>query len=167
MADVDYGYGERYDYGYGDSEPEMIAEDVKPKDTYYSAPDDGYGYDGISENVPEQCTNNELDQPSTHIRRPKRRCSVTKFTLESGDAATSLTAASVIANMRNGIVPESDGITTSDAATMITPNPSTDFDNLDENDIDNNNMDTIQDMVSDDSPKKNRNGMLRLLSLRR
>jgi hypothetical protein len=156
MADVDYGYGDQCDYGYGDTEPEMIAEDVQAKDIYYSSPENG---------IANNSNKNELDQ----ARRPKRRCSVTKFTLESGDTPTSLTAASVIANLRNGIVPQVASTTTMDdtpTMTMITPNQSADFDSM-INDDDENDIDPNIDMSTDDNTKKGRNGMLRLLSLRR
>jgi hypothetical protein len=101
MSETDYGYGEQHDYGYGDAEPVMVDEDVKrgpDAESMY-----GYGKENDTTMMLNSGKNNDLDQVSTHVRRPKRRCSVTKFTLES-EAPSTLTAASVIADMRNGIV---------------------------------------------------------------
>lgn len=110
MAEVDYGYGEQEDLGYGDAAPDTdygygdVAPDMdygygdsapdQPDYGYGDAkPEDDYGYgDSAPESVPQK------------DRRPKRRCSVTKFSLAT---ETPLTAASVIADLRNGVAPDS------------------------------------------------------------
>jgi hypothetical protein len=80
MADVDYGYGDSEDYGYGDSNPDEYG--------YGDSTPDEYGY-GDAE--PSQ-----VAEPVD--RRPKRRCSVTKFNLDDDSA---LTAADRIRDLRN------------------------------------------------------------------
>jgi hypothetical protein len=75
-AEVDYGYGDM-DYGYGEPDPE-----------------------------PEPINNTNLaDEAGAANRRPKRRCSVTKFSLPE---ETPLNAASIINDMRNGTVTASE-----------------------------------------------------------
>jgi hypothetical protein len=89
MADVDYGYGDSEDYGYGDASPEDYG--------YGDSTPDEYGYgddDGPSEKV---------SQPEVVVdKRPKRRCSVTKFNLDQDSA---LTAADRIRDMRSEAPP--------------------------------------------------------------
>jgi hypothetical protein len=103
MAEVDYGYGDQLDYGYGDVKPDMMATGEKAA-TFYSGPDaDMYGYG--NENDATMSNSGHIESEPSFAKRPKRRCSVTKFTLESG-APTMLTAASVIADMRNAGVPD-------------------------------------------------------------
>jgi hypothetical protein len=76
MAEVDYGYGDM-DYGYGEPDPE-----------------------------PEPINTADNDAPSAAAnRRPKRRCSVTKFSLPE---ETPLNAASIINDIRNGTVAASE-----------------------------------------------------------
>jgi hypothetical protein len=110
MAEVDYGYGDQEDFGYGDAAPDTdygygdttqdmdygYGDTPAPEQPDYgygdAAPEDDYGYgDSAPEPVPQK------------DRRPKRRCSVTKFSLAT---ETPLTAASVIADLRNGLAPE-------------------------------------------------------------
>lgn len=109
MADVDYGYGDNTtDYGYGDSAPDS---------TDYGYGDSGagaaeatdYGY-GDDSGAPQEPT------PQPKGRRPRRRCSVTKYSLEeaSKDSGTpeaemvqQLNAAQMMQHFRNGGAPGS------------------------------------------------------------
>jgi hypothetical protein len=190
MAEVDYGYGEDLDYGYG--APDMVAEDqdmdAMPQSTM------------MDNNDPE---NGGSSATTTMMARrgPKRRCSVTKFSLENENGAstpTVLTAASVIDAMRQGMVPPpSDGnddvavvdlsttatTTTSSDRRYVTPQNSSDFcyaDAGDENDdeqqgeaelIDENccSVDVEENgtMNETSTTKGKKNGVLRILSLRR
>jgi hypothetical protein len=86
MAEVDYGYGDQNDYGYGASAPD--------NDMGYGVvePDLDYGY---GDATPDTAPVVEVID-----KRPKRRCSVTKFSLVS---ETPLTAASVINDLRMGL----------------------------------------------------------------
>jgi len=71
----DYGYGDSTDYGYGDSAP---ATDYGYGDSAPAAVDYGYGDTtdyGYGDEAPA------MEAPTT--RRPKRRCSVTKYSLTS------------------------------------------------------------------------------------
>ena len=84
------GYGDAapaMDYGYGDAAPE---------DYVYgdSAPDE-YGY-GDAE---------PAAAPPVDKKRPKRRCSVTKFSLEEQEGQSGLLASDVIKNFRNAAPP--------------------------------------------------------------
>lgn len=95
MAEVDYGYGdEQMDYGYGDASPAMDYGygDTNEADNGYGKPDDANNGYGEAKLIEESA-----------IPRPKRRCSVTKFSLAT---ETPLTAASVIADLRNGVAPD-------------------------------------------------------------
>ena len=96
---TDYGYGnsapDNTDYGYGDSAP---ATDYGYGD---AAPEQDYGY-GDSSPTPAP--------PAPTKRRPRRRCSVTKYSLEeaskNGGAAETemvqeLNAAQMIQNFRS------------------------------------------------------------------
>jgi hypothetical protein len=117
MAEVDYGYGDQNDYGYGDAEPDMgygVAEPdmgygVAEPDMGYgdAAPDMGYG-DAAPYSAPAMdedygygdATPDAIPAAPPVDKRPKRRCSVTKFSLAS---ETPLTAASVINDLRMGL----------------------------------------------------------------
>ena len=97
MAEVDYGYGDQNDYGYGDATPDNdmgygVAEPDNTMGYGYAAPDTDYGYGDAAPDEPEAAV--VVD------KRPKRRCSVTKFSLAS---ETPLTAASVINDLRMGL----------------------------------------------------------------
>ena len=81
------------DYGYGDAAP---AEDYGYGD---SAPDD-YGY-GDAE---------PAAAPPSDKKRPKRRCSVTKFSLEEEEGQSGLMAADMINNFRNAIPPQPEPV---------------------------------------------------------
>lgn len=99
MAEVDYGYGDT-DYGYGDPEPQQTNSTMANVDYGYGDTDYGYG-----DPEPEQ-TNDTFkveEEAPPKDRRPKRRCSVTKFSLAT---ETPLTAASVINDLRMGLAPE-------------------------------------------------------------
>ena len=86
MADVDYGYGDSDDYGYGDATPDDYG--------YADAAPEEYGYEADSgpSKVPQEAVD----------KRPKRRCSVTKFNLDQDSA---LTAADRIRDMRTEAPP--------------------------------------------------------------
>ena len=80
MVEVDYGYGDAapVDYGYGDATPDYGYGDASPDDnsnkTTSTSTADDYGYgdcDGGAPAVPQQ------------ERRPRRRCSITKYSLEA------------------------------------------------------------------------------------
>ncbi len=156
MADVDYGYGEDLDYGYG--EPDLVAEQAPP-----SFDDDNVGAN--------HATIIEESGLANAVRRgPKRRCSVTKFSLEGDDAATPLTAASVIDAMRNGTYHTADAPTTTsssggDDRKMVTPQNSSDLIVIDAEDV-------VTVSVEDngttvEAAKGKKGGVLRILSLRR
>ena len=171
MAEVDYGYGEELDYGYG--EPDMVTEnDAAPQSTMID--DDAVGANA-----------DDIDGSSTLIanavrRGPKRRCSVTKFSLESDSGATPtlLTAASVIDAMRNAThdVVASTAVNTSSNENdrrLVTPHNSSDFSVLNISDeVEGELADHVPD-VEDNGPtaetatKGKKHGVLRILSLRR
>jgi hypothetical protein len=97
MAEVDYGYGE-VDYGYGDSAP---ATDYGYGDAAPSnQPDYGYGDAAPAEQMDYGYGDAAPEEAPPKDRRPKRRCSVTKFSLAT---ETPLTAASVINDLRMGV----------------------------------------------------------------
>jgi hypothetical protein len=187
MAEVDYGYGEDLDYGYG--APDMVAEDQDM---------DAMAQSTMMDNDPENGGSSATTTNTMMARRgPKRRCSVTKFSLENENGAstpTVLTAASVIDAMRQGMVPPpSDGIddvavvdppttATSSDRRYVTPQNSSDFcyaDAGDENDdeqqgevelIDENCSVDVEEngtMNETATTKGKKNGVLRILSLRR
>jgi len=99
--DLDYGYGDAEpdspeDYGYGDAEPDP-PEDYGYGDAEPDPPED-YGYGDAAPDDPTPLPEEK--------KRPKRRCSVTKFSLEEAEGPQSgLMAADVIKNFRNGAVP--------------------------------------------------------------
>lgn len=120
MAEVDYGYGATDpDYGYGDAKPELDYGygDAAPNDADYgygdAKPDEAdYGYGDAKPDEPDYGygeTDYGYDDPTQQkeepTRKPKRRCSVTKYGLEAGNAETPLTAADVINDFRKGIPP--------------------------------------------------------------
>lgn len=91
----DYGYGEpQPDYGYGEPQPDYGYGDSKPKEADYaygdSAPSDEYGYGDAKPD----------DPVPQEDRRPKRRCSVTRYSIAPQSAP--LNAAAVINDLRNG-----------------------------------------------------------------
>jgi hypothetical protein len=92
-ASVDYGYGDTPDYGYG--ETDYGYGDAKPAEVDYGygdggAKQDDYGYGDA-----------KPDEPSSQEeRRPKRRCSVTRYSIAPQQAP--LNAAAVINDLRNG-----------------------------------------------------------------
>jgi Zn-dependent M28 family amino/carboxypeptidase len=91
MAEIDYAYGETLEYGYGGTEPDMITENASTN----------IQSDQCSViHRPKPYGGNTVDHPLR--QSSKRRGSVTKFSLESSDTPTALTAASVIAQMRHG-----------------------------------------------------------------
>jgi hypothetical protein len=97
MAEVDYGYGD-VDYGYGDSAPatDYGYGDAAPSDQ----PDYGYGDAAPAEQMDYGYGDAAPEEAPPKDRRPKRRCSVTKFSLAT---ETPLTAASVINDLRMGV----------------------------------------------------------------
>jgi hypothetical protein len=109
-GDVDYGYGDAHpseDYGYGDAQPDYWYGDAMPEEDYgYGATDYGYGDSNPDEDYGYGATEDygygdaDAQPVPQEKRRPKRRCSVTKYSLEE---QTPLTAASVIAGFRNGV----------------------------------------------------------------
>jgi hypothetical protein len=91
-GEVDYGYGEEPDYGYGDepaAETDYGYGDEPAAEADYGYGDaapatDDYGY---GEAAPESDYGYGDDAPTPLPKaagRPKRRCSVTKFSLDSG-----------------------------------------------------------------------------------
>ena len=76
-AQPDYGYGDQ-DMGYGDGAPDMGYGDAQPDYGYGDAsPDEDYGYGDAPP-----------PQPAPEAHRPKRRCSVTKYSLTSAETGT-------------------------------------------------------------------------------
>ena len=117
MADVDYGYGDQNDYGYGDSGPDMGYGDASPDMGYGDAAPDSsmdYGYGDATPDMDYGYDDASPDPEPAPIedKRPKRRCSVTKFSLAT---ETPLTAASVINDLRMGLpTPQSTSSDTND-----------------------------------------------------
>jgi hypothetical protein len=116
MTDVDYGYGDagadNNDYGYGDAAPDGTDYGYGAPDNTdygYGAPDStDYGYGAPDSNdygYGDQAPATDygygdqsdygygdapVEQPKPKKERPKRRCSVTKYSLDStGQEATS------------------------------------------------------------------------------
>lgn len=113
-GDVDYGYGDAapdQDYGYGDAQPDYGYGDAKPSEDYGygdaqpdygygdAKPDEDYGYGDQVEEKPKE----EPKKPAG--RRPKRRCSVTKYTLDE-TAQAAQTHVDIIQQMREGSKPQ-------------------------------------------------------------
>lgn len=134
MTDYDYGYGDSADdYGYGDAAP---AEDYgygdSADDYGYgdAAPAEDYGYGdqaaaedyGYGDAVPEEV--------APKRRTPKRRCSVTKYSLvsaaENGGAEAemvkNLNAAEMLNQFRNGggLPPSTQSIASTDSKSVDT-----------------------------------------------
>lgn len=98
MGDVDYGYE---DMGYGDAQPDYGYGDGAPATDYGygdGSPSTDYGYGdaapsvdyGYGDDAPATdygYGDSAPAQPAEPKRRPKRRCSVTKFSLQSPEAA--------------------------------------------------------------------------------
>jgi len=80
-------------YGYGEAAPHDDEVD--------------FGYEEVDVDVDVETVSNN----SSELKRSKRRCSITKYSLE-GD--TPLNAASVISDFRNGIVPNGPTTTSSE-----------------------------------------------------
>lgn len=105
MAEVDYGYGDQNDYGYETSGPDMGYGDASPDMGYGNAAPDSnmdYGYGEAAPDMDYGYGDASPDPEPMPIeeKRPKRRCSVTKFSLAT---ETPLTAASVINDLRMGL----------------------------------------------------------------
>ena len=106
MAEVDYGYGDSApDYGYGDASPDQDYGygDAKPDEDYGygdAAPDQDYGY---GDAAPDQDYGygDAAPDEAPPKRKPKRRCSVTKFSLDAEAQATQNCIAQIDA-FRNG-----------------------------------------------------------------
>jgi hypothetical protein len=106
---TDYDYEDQYDYGYGEGAADDYGYggDSAPDDYGYgdSAPDD-YGY-GPTDDVEQDTVAEEI---APKRRTPKRRCSVTKYSLvsaaENGGAEAemvkNLQAAEIMNQFRNG-----------------------------------------------------------------
>jgi hypothetical protein len=87
MGEVDYGYGDEPDMGYGDAQPDMGYGDASPDMGYGEQPDMGYGDDTKPATDMGYGSSDDGGQPTAPRRqRPKRRCSVTKYVLESSAA---------------------------------------------------------------------------------
>ena len=171
MEKVDYGYGEELDYGYGDPDMVVAEDDAVLQSTMIDDDDDDTAA-GVNAYTDELSTTMVMDA----VRRgPKRRCSVTKFSLESDDTSaqpTLLTAASVIDAMRNGthevVVPTTAASSDNDRR-FITPQNSSDFcfantSNDSDDVVDGEDNGPTTDAAATKSKK---NGVLRILSLRR
>jgi hypothetical protein len=115
MADIDYGYGptDDVDYGYGTAEPDDVDYgygEAKPDDDYgygEAKPDEDYGYGattttdyGYGDDVPAL----QQEQEPPRRKQVKRRCSVTKYSLE-GSGATAVDLHTRIDEFRNATVP--------------------------------------------------------------
>jgi len=117
MAEVDYGYGDAgaedygygdanpdQDYGYGDASPDQGYGygDASPDQDYGygdASPDQDYGYGDASPDEPAAPEPVAAAQPPRR-KGPKRRCSITKFSLEEG-ASCSLNSHNIIDQFRN------------------------------------------------------------------
>ena len=85
-AQPDYGYGDAQpDYGYGDAQPDYGYGDAQPDYGYGDAqPDYGYGDAQPDEAPPAHaCAEPMAADASKKEKRPKRRCSVTRFSIEA------------------------------------------------------------------------------------
>ena len=187
MTEVDYGYGEDLDYGYGEPDMVVAVEDSVVQSTMMEETHGRANHTIII----DESTIATADIPNEVRRTPKRRCSVTKFSLES-DTPTILTAASVIDAMRNGAHDVIPSVTTSDTnigtnddeRRIVTPHNSSDFcyyNNDDDQVVVETAFEEIHITADDDwnaepataannkatSPKGKKNGVLRMLSMRR
>lgn len=124
------GYGDAEEYGYGESapaEPDLGYGHAAPDTDDYgygdATPDtDDYGYGDASPDDMDMGYGEAAPQPpAAEKKRPKRRCSVTKFSLVSTDGPpTGLMAADVIKNFRNAAPPPMSSPTVSDECTKST-----------------------------------------------
>jgi hypothetical protein len=141
MTDYGYGYGDaapgNQDYGYGDASPEYGYGDA--------GPDRGIGYADAAPEDADHVHGEVMPEAAkvTEPRRPKRRCSVTKYSLVSNATEGSAEAemgqqiqqAEMMQNFRNGggarpspPQPTSSDYSMASAETMltddgVTPNP--------------------------------------------
>lgn len=102
-ATVDYGYGDSPDYGYGDTQPDYGYGETQPDYGYgESKPDEtDYGYGDAKPSEDFGYGDAKPDDPAPQEeRRPKRRCSVTRYSIAPQQAP--LNAAAVINDFRNG-----------------------------------------------------------------
>jgi hypothetical protein len=131
MADMDYGYGDASDmgYGYGDA-PDMGYGDAAPDMGYGDAVDMGYGdaadmgYGdagdmGYGDAEPDD-PNKAVEPAAVEKRRPKRRCSVTKFSIEEDSP---MHAASMINDFRAGLLASQTAAAAPAAAPVPEPTP--------------------------------------------
>lgn len=120
-AEPDYGYGDSSpDYGYGDAKPneDYGYGDAKPDEDYGygdAKPDEDYGYGDAKPNEDfgygDAKPDDAASAPAAPAgnRRPKRRCSVTKYSLEESkgsqeqEMVQQLNAAQMLENFRNGV----------------------------------------------------------------
>ena len=128
-AEPDYGYGDVSAYGYGDGSPDESDYgygDTKPDEDYGygdAKPDMDYGYGDAKPDDDNRYSDAKPDKDYGHgtppspaapaapseNRRPKRRCSVTKYSLEESkgsqeqEMVQQLNAAQMLENFRNGI----------------------------------------------------------------
>ena len=121
--DTDYGYGDgapdNTDYGYGDSQPDYGYGETQTDYGYGDAqPDYGYGDQG---NAADQYGYGDMGYgdaapapPSAETKRPKRRCSVTKYSLQSAPGCGASEAAPEAAP-----APEDDKSSANTAATAV------------------------------------------------
>lgn len=88
---VDYGYGDAQpDYGYGDAQPDYGYGDAQPvstkEETIYAVDDRISRWLHTYRNLIQDYGYGEQTQPEAvkqaEERRPRRRCSVTKYSLE-------------------------------------------------------------------------------------
>lgn len=117
---VDYGYGDSADYGYGDSQPDYGYGETEPDYGYGdSKPDEpDYGYGDAQPSEDYGYGDAKPDEPATQEeRRPKRRCSVTRYSIAPQQAP--LNAAAVINDFRNGA--EVETLATDNAASEQAP----------------------------------------------
>lgn len=103
-ANTDYGYGETQttDYGYGNAEPDYGYGEAKPDEDTPKEPSTDYGYGDEAAPAPK---------PSAR-RMTKRRCSVTKYSLETAaenagspeaEMVQQLHAANIVQQLRQGL----------------------------------------------------------------
>jgi hypothetical protein len=102
-ASLDYGYGDAMDYGYGDSAQPDYGYGKSQPDYGYGEPQPDYGYGDDPKPASEDYGYGDAkpDEPAPQEdRRPKRRCSVTRYSIAPQQAP--LNAAAVINDLRNG-----------------------------------------------------------------
>lgn len=83
---ADYGYGEQPDYGYGEAPTADYG--YEQTDYGYGQPDYGYGDDqpdlGYGDARPDEPEEAKPEPVAPRRQQVKRRCSVTKFSLDAG-----------------------------------------------------------------------------------